>query len=230
MQYVGKLMSSVYNTITPNINPSTLTGAIDVIVVERDVVVEETTTQPDGSTATQKRTTTEMASTPFHVRFGKLSVLRPDERKVTLHLNGSPEPLPFAMKVGENGEAFFVMKIDDAAEGVPQALVTSPIVGPASESSSPKNPELEPLDLGVSETSQATSAAASGPASAAASAPASAPASENGECDTSSDSFPAPFGSGTQDVPALELENVPSGGDEELHASKQGTFCTLTQW
>ena len=43
MQYVGKLMSSVYNTITPNINPSTLTGAIDVIVVERDVVVEETT-------------------------------------------------------------------------------------------------------------------------------------------------------------------------------------------
>ena len=41
MQYVGKLMSSVYNTITPNINPSTLTGAIDVIVVERDVVVEE---------------------------------------------------------------------------------------------------------------------------------------------------------------------------------------------
>jgi len=44
MQYVGKLMSSVYNTITPNINPSTLTGAIDVIVVERDVVVEETTT------------------------------------------------------------------------------------------------------------------------------------------------------------------------------------------
>ena len=128
MQYVGKLMSSVYNTITPNINPSTLTGAIDVIVVERDVVVEETTTQPDGSTATQKRTTTEMASTPFHVRFGKMSVLRPDERKVTLHLNDSPDPLPYAMKVGENGEAFFVIKVENHDEPVPDALVTSPVL------------------------------------------------------------------------------------------------------
>ena len=50
MQYVGKLMSSVYNTITPNINPSTLTGAIDVIVVEREVETEESVSQPDGTT------------------------------------------------------------------------------------------------------------------------------------------------------------------------------------
>lgn len=142
MQYVGKLMSSVYNTITPNINPSTLTGAIDVIVVERDVVVEETTTQPDGSTATQKRTTTEMASTPFHVRFGKMSVLRPDERKVTLHLNDSPDPLPYAMKVGENGEAFFVIKVENPDEPVPDALVTSPVMNPT-----PGTGEPAPLRL-----------------------------------------------------------------------------------
>ncbi|KAJ1022462.1 hypothetical protein NDA16_003451 [Ustilago loliicola] len=41
MQYVGKLVSTVYNTITPNINPATLSGAIDVIVVERTVDIEE---------------------------------------------------------------------------------------------------------------------------------------------------------------------------------------------
>ncbi|WFC96921.1 phosphatidate phosphatase [Malassezia brasiliensis] len=223
--YVGKLVSSVYNTITPNINPSTLNGAIDVIVVEREVEVEKKVTQEDGTERVEKQKTTELAASPFHVRFGKLSVLRPDERKVTLHLNGSPEPLPFAMKVGENGEAFFVMKIDDAAEGVPQALVTSPIVGPAAESTSPKSPGPEPLDLGVSETAPASPVLAAKPAPAAASVPASgpatAPASDEGAGDSSTDSFPAPFGSGTQDVSALELENGPSGGDEELHASKQ---------
>ena len=125
-------MSSVYNTITPNINPSTLTGAIDVIVVEREVEVEEPVTLPDGTTTTNKRSTTELASSPFHVRFGKMSVLRPGERKVTLHLNDSPDPLPFAMKVGENGEAFFVMKVENPEEHVPDALVTSPVVGPLS--------------------------------------------------------------------------------------------------
>lgn len=137
MQYVGKLMSSVYNTITPNINPSTLTGAIDVIVVERKVDVEETVTRPDGSTATHQRTTTELASTPFHVRFGKMSVLRPDERKVTLHLNDSPDPLPYAMKVGENGEAFFVIKVENPDEHVPDSLVTSPVMSPTTSSSEP---------------------------------------------------------------------------------------------
>ena len=148
MQYVGRLMSSVYNTITPNINPSTLTGAIDVIVVEREVEVEEPVTLPDGTTTTNKRSTTELASSPFHVRFGKMSVLRPGERKVTLHLNDSPDPIPFAMKVGENGEAFFVMKVENPEEHVPDALVTSPVVGPLSNPLSSVEPV--PLDLGES--------------------------------------------------------------------------------
>lgn len=82
MQYVGKLVSSVYNTITPNINPSTLNGAIDVIVVEREVDVDEKVTHADGSESVERRRTTELAASPFHVRFGKMSVLRPDERKV----------------------------------------------------------------------------------------------------------------------------------------------------
>lgn len=95
MQYVGRFVSSVYNTITPNINPATLSGAIDVIVVEREVEVEEDVSEDeqDGIALSEggvkkekrkrKRWTTELASTPFHVRFGKMSVLRPGERKVS---------------------------------------------------------------------------------------------------------------------------------------------------
>ena len=45
------------------INPSTLTGAIDVLVVE----------QEDGS----------FLSSPFHVRFGKLGVLKAKEKIVS---------------------------------------------------------------------------------------------------------------------------------------------------
>ena len=49
-----------------DINPSTLTGAIDVIVVRR------TTDSGDE----------ELACSPFHVRFGKFQVLRPADKKV----------------------------------------------------------------------------------------------------------------------------------------------------
>ncbi|WFD30707.1 phosphatidate phosphatase [Malassezia sp. CBS 17886] len=151
MQYVGRFVSSVYNTITPNINPSTLNGAIDVIVVEREVAKEVEVAHPGGTTTTEVQRTTELAASPFHVRFGKLSVLRPGERKVTLHLNDSREPLPFAMKVGENGEAFFVMEIDSSTDEVPEALVTSPIVGPSpSTEERAAVAEPEPLDLGAS--------------------------------------------------------------------------------
>lgn len=51
-----------------DINPATLTGAIDVIVVERR----------------DEHGALELACSPFHVRFGKLSVLRPIDKKVRL--------------------------------------------------------------------------------------------------------------------------------------------------
>jgi phosphatidate phosphatase LPIN len=53
-----------------DINPSTLTGAIDVIVVRRPGL--------DG--------TIELVCSPFHVRFGKWQVLRPSEKKVRTSL------------------------------------------------------------------------------------------------------------------------------------------------
>lgn len=52
-----------------DVNPSTLTGAIDVIVIQRPAA------DGDG---------TELACSPFHVRFGKWQVLRPAEKKVRL--------------------------------------------------------------------------------------------------------------------------------------------------
>lgn len=205
MQYVGKLVSSVYNTITPSINPSTLTGAIDVIVVERQVDVEDQVTNPDGTKSTVRRTTTELCGSPFHVRFGKMSVIRPADRKVTLHLNGSPEPLPFAMKVADDGEAHFVMEIDNATNEVPSALVTSPIVSPVSEEPEQLSTDPEPLDIG-----QSVSPA---PATGGSAANGSETAPTHG---SSAEEYPHPFG---------EEDESPVDGthhDERLHAHPPG--------
>jgi phosphatidate phosphatase PAH1 len=63
MNYLGKFISNfryVYNEI----NGATLTGAIDVVVVE----------QPDGT----------FTCSPFHVRFGKIGVLRSREKVVNI--------------------------------------------------------------------------------------------------------------------------------------------------
>lgn len=65
MAFVGRLsnlftsVQSFYNEL----NPATLSGAVDIVVVQ----------QPDG----------ELACSPFHVRFGKLSLLMPQEKKVS---------------------------------------------------------------------------------------------------------------------------------------------------
>ena len=70
MNYLRGALSaaSQYYKDLPPINPSTLTGAIDVIVIERP-------TDNGG---------TELVCSPFHVRFGKWQVLRPGEKKVRL--------------------------------------------------------------------------------------------------------------------------------------------------
>lgn len=65
MNLVGQLAETVFVTVKElyrGLNPATLTGGIDVIVVR----------QPDGS----------FQCSPFHVRFGKLGVLRSKEKIV----------------------------------------------------------------------------------------------------------------------------------------------------
>uniref|UniRef100_A0A3B1JSJ6 phosphatidate phosphatase n=2 Tax=Astyanax mexicanus TaxID=7994 RepID=A0A3B1JSJ6_ASTMX len=108
MNYVGQLAETVFVTVKElyrGLNPATLTGGIDVIVVR----------QPDGS----------LQCSPFHVRFGKLGVLRSKEKVVDIEING--EPIDLHMKLGDNGEAFFVEENENLQVGVPAHLCTSPI-------------------------------------------------------------------------------------------------------
>uniref|UniRef100_A0A671VCE7 phosphatidate phosphatase n=1 Tax=Sparus aurata TaxID=8175 RepID=A0A671VCE7_SPAAU len=109
MNYVGQLAGQVFVQVKElyrGLNPATLSGCIDVIVVR----------QPDGS----------MQCSPFHVRFGKMGVLRSREKVVDIEING--EPVSLHMKLGENGEAFFVRETENTLEVVPSYLATSPIM------------------------------------------------------------------------------------------------------
>ncbi|XP_067840384.1 phosphatidate phosphatase LPIN1 isoform X2 [Heptranchias perlo] len=109
MNYVGQLAGQVFVTVKElykGLNPATLSGCIDIIVVQ----------QPDGS----------LQCSPFHVRFGKLGVLRSREKVVDIEING--EPAQLQMKLGDNGEAFFVQETTNNKKVVPLHLATSPII------------------------------------------------------------------------------------------------------
>uniref|UniRef100_A0A3B4WS28 phosphatidate phosphatase n=1 Tax=Seriola lalandi dorsalis TaxID=1841481 RepID=A0A3B4WS28_SERLL len=114
MNYVGQLAGQVFVQVKElyrGLNPATLSGCIDVIVVR----------QPDGS----------LQCSPFHVRFGKMGVLRSREKVVDIEING--EPVSLHMKLGENGEAFFVRETENTLEVVPSYLATSPIMSTGQE-------------------------------------------------------------------------------------------------
>ncbi|KAE8297260.1 Phosphatidate phosphatase LPIN1 [Larimichthys crocea] len=114
MNYVGQLAGQVFVQVKElyrGLNPATLSGCIDVIVVR----------QPDGS----------LQCSPFHVRFGKMGVLRSREKVVDIEING--EPVSLHMKLGENGEAFFVKETENTLEIVPSYLATSPIMSTGEE-------------------------------------------------------------------------------------------------
>ena len=66
MNYIGKFISN-FREFYNEINSATLTGAIDVVVIE----------QADGT----------FLCSPFHVRFGKMGVLRSREKIVSLPRN-----------------------------------------------------------------------------------------------------------------------------------------------
>lgn len=77
MQYVRSISGSVSKTWN-SINPATLSGAIDVIVIEQEdglLVCPFLILVLTANAGT-------LACSPFHVRFGKFSLLRPYEKKV----------------------------------------------------------------------------------------------------------------------------------------------------
>lgn len=104
MNYLGKFISN-FRDFYNEINSATLTGAIDVIVIK----------QPDDT----------YVCSPFHVRFGKIGVLRSREKVVDIEVNG--EPVDIHMKLGESGEAFFVQEVEDENDEIPVHLATSPL-------------------------------------------------------------------------------------------------------
>lgn len=73
-------------------NQATLSGCIDTIVIEHE----------DGT----------LVGSPFHVRFGKLKLLKSAEKEVNISVNGQDTGLK--MKLGKSGEAYFLQPIDDA--------------------------------------------------------------------------------------------------------------------
>ncbi|XP_053186404.1 phosphatidate phosphatase LPIN2 isoform X1 [Scomber japonicus] len=108
MNYVGQLAGQVLVTVKElykGINQATLSGCIDVVVVR----------QRDGT----------YQCSPFHVRFGKLGVLRSKEKVIDIEVNG--EAVDLHMKLGDNGEAFFVQEAEQQNQIVPAHLATSPI-------------------------------------------------------------------------------------------------------
>jgi len=87
MNAFGKIVSSVSEAF--EFNQATLSGCVDIIVVQ----------QRDGS----------LKSTPFHVRFGKLKVLKSKDKVVKINVNGNEAGL--TMKLGEAGEGFFEREV-----------------------------------------------------------------------------------------------------------------------
>ena len=76
-------------------NKATLSGALDIIAVRHD----------DGT----------IRSTPFHVRFGKLGVIRSKEKIVDVEVNGRKVD-DLHMVLGEAGEAFFIERRDHSGQ------------------------------------------------------------------------------------------------------------------
>ncbi|KAL7748650.1 lipin Ned1 [Sorochytrium milnesiophthora] len=128
-------VATLYKDIK-EINPSTLSGAIDVIVVEG---VDK-----------------ELVCSPFHVRFGKLHVFRAFEKVVNVTINDQPAHVD--MLVDEDGQAFFASESESEAT-LSAELVTSPSLShsPATSANSTVPPPAPDAKVGATEEAPAAS-------------------------------------------------------------------------
>lgn len=78
-------MFSMFSSIF-DLNQSILSGAMDIIVIK----------QEDGS----------IKSTPFHVRFGTLKIVKSKEKLISIKING--EDVSLKMKLSSSGDAYFI--------------------------------------------------------------------------------------------------------------------------
>lgn len=160
-------------------NQATLSGAIDIIVVDTPPLRSQLANDPAvGATAgaSSKFDSSSSSSpphapsidceslvcTPFHVRFGKLQLFHSHEKLVTLRVN--EVPMEFAMKLGKDGEAYFILPTNEPFD---REAMASPMASPDASpqlhaAPNARLPELDLLAAG------ATSPPASGDALAAA--------------------------------------------------------------
>eukprot|EP00357_Protocruzia_adherens_P016569 CAMPEP_0115047002 /NCGR_PEP_ID=MMETSP0216-20121206/49063_1 /TAXON_ID=223996 /ORGANISM="Protocruzia adherens, Strain Boccale" /LENGTH=701 /DNA_ID=CAMNT_0002430147 /DNA_START=35 /DNA_END=2140 /DNA_ORIENTATION=- len=83
MSVINKFLEKVTDAF--EFNQATLSGSLDIIVIEHE----------DGT----------MTCTPFHVRFGKLRILKPKDCKIRVTINNRPTEV--YMKLGSAGEGYF---------------------------------------------------------------------------------------------------------------------------
>lgn len=119
MSGFGRIVSYAFNSLDMS------SAANDVIVVQH----------LDGS----------LHSSPFHVRFGKVKVLRPQDKVVSVEVNGVVTKA--VMKIGPDGEAFWLEPTDNTGKDRPESpvdarMLASPILTQRSEGSSNPPPVM----------------------------------------------------------------------------------------
>lgn len=109
-----KVVKGIGQAVT-EVNPSTLSGATDIIVVEL----------PDGS----------RKSSPFHVRFGKFKAVYPKDRIVDVYCND--EQAAFCLRLSKSGEAHV---LPTGNPGLLLSPLTSPTLSPRQSPPPPSMP------------------------------------------------------------------------------------------
>ncbi|CAG9327640.1 unnamed protein product [Blepharisma stoltei] len=103
MSTLGKFFTNLSSAMS--MNKATLSGALDVIVIQH----------PDDS----------FHATPFHVRFGRLKLLKSSAKTIKVYINGKQTHI--RMKLDEEGEAYFV---EPSVGEIEENLKCSPISSP----------------------------------------------------------------------------------------------------
>ena len=163
MTSIFRKMKDMYE----GINSATLSGAVDVIVIEQEAESEEEepdveppadadpsfVSQPNALVRALRRENSRQSRrtprasfsyeapsrsylcSPFHVRFGKLGVLQPEEKVIDVQVNGRDVDW-LRMRLSRKGEAYFVDIDEDESDAL------SPPLSPKSLSAHEKQVEL----------------------------------------------------------------------------------------
>ena len=118
---LGRIVSGISGAF--EVNEAFLSGALDVVVIRH----------PDGK----------LHASPFHVRFGKLKLLRSREKNVKIYINGAQSDI--AMRLGKAGEAYFIEKGSDEDTDHNSSPINSPDLSPDKSPSIDMSSEEDPV-------------------------------------------------------------------------------------